>query len=399
MGRRTGSDELQSCVRKLRSDAGLSQFELAKRVGITRQAIGAIETGSYLPNTAVALRLGRALGCRVEDLFRSSDISLKIRARPTTITGGWDRATEAYNADRMMKPVDHSTDPANERVQLVRVGEDLVASRLDGAERFHAADGVAELDDADPTGLHVDLLVEPELPERSVLVLGCDPSLGLLADHVHRRSSDARVLWRHAGSFTALRALRAGEAHIAGTHLWDPETGESNLPVIRKELAGFPVAVIALSQWQQGLMIRPGNPKGIRSVSDLTRPDVSIINREPGSGCRILLDHHLTEAGVQPDRVAGYAHLRRSHADVAAAIRDGLADAGPGILATARAHRLDFVPLQEERYDLVIPRAFLDYRPVRMVLDTITGRGYRREIDTLGGYDSSVTGTMIAELA
>jgi putative molybdopterin biosynthesis protein len=379
--------------------------------------VSAIESGGYVPNTTVALRLSRALGCSVEDLFHVSDISQKIRARTGSRIGEW-------------------SDAGNQRVQLARVGEDVVALPLSGPDGFLPADAVTRagvtpaphegksLDFArDDKGksahgdvsstlslrssgqeqrrrqIEVDLLVEPEVPERTVLVLGCDPSLGLLAAHVHRQAGDTRVLWRHAGSVAALRALRAGEAHIAGTHLWDPETDESNLPVIRRELAGMPVMVIALSQWQQGLMISPGNPKGVFSVADLARSDVTIVNRESGSGSRVLLDHHLSETGVKPEWVTGYDRLRRSHAEIAAAVRDGLADAGPGILASARASGLEFIPLQEERYDLVVPAAFLDYRPVQAVLDTLTGRGYRREIDMLGGYDSSLTGTLIAEIS
>lgn len=391
VGRRVETDKLESRVRELRLAVGLSQAELARRAGITRQAIGGIESGSYVPNTAVALRLARALGCSVEDLFRIHDISLKLSARLIS-TNDVDDASSIAGAD-------HSgTGGADrKRLSLARVGEDIVACPLSGPESFRAADGIGSVSKQRPGYLDIDLLIEPETVDRSVLLLGCDPSLGLLADHVHRVSYDTRVIWHHAGSVAALRALRNGEAHVAGTHLWDPETGESNLPVIRRELSGLPVVVIALSEWQQGLMLRPGNPKQLRTIADLARPDVSIVNREPGSGSRVLLDHHLAEAGLTPDQISGYDRVRRTHEAVAAAVRDGLADAGPGILASARANGLEFLPLQEERYDLVIPASFMDYRPVQALLETVTGAGYRREIETLGGYDSSITGTLIAE--
>ena len=397
MGRRTGADELESRVRELRVATGLSQGELADRAGITRQAVSAIESGSYVPNTVVALKLSQALGCPVERLFRLGDISQKIRASAASTIGEWGRARPT--ADGAQGSTDGVHFPEQFRVHLARVGDQLVASEMSGSERFAPADGVGRLIPDVPEQLDVDLFVEPEVPDRTVLVLGCDPSLRLLSEHVHRQTKETRVLWRHAGSVAALRALRAGEAHIAGTHLWDQATGESNLPVIREVLAGFPVVVVALSQWQQGLIIQPGNPKGIRGVDDLARPDVSIVNREAGSGSRVLLDHHLVSAGIQAEWVTGYERLRRSHADIAAAVRDGLADAGPGILASSRAASLDFIPLQEERYDLVVPAAFLKESSVQAVLDTLTGRGYRREIETLGGYDASITGTTIAELA
>jgi putative molybdopterin biosynthesis protein len=392
VGRRVETDELESRVRELRLAAGLSQAGLAGRVGITRQAIGAIESGSYVPNTAVALRLARALGCSVEDLFRIHDISQKLSVRLVSSTG-LDEAGSDFVSGHASPIDDHPV-----RVTLARVGEEIVASPLLGPESFRAADAVGVLSEQVAGRMDVDLLVEPERFDRSILLLGCDPSLGMLADHVHRAGGDVRVLWRHAGSVAALRALRNGEAHVAGTHLWDPETGESNLPVIRKELAGMPVVVVALSQWQQGLMLRPGNPKQIRSIADLARDDVSIVNREPGSGSRVLLDHHLAQAGLRPEMVRGYDVIRRTHDAIAAAVRDGLADTGPGILASARANGLGFIPLQDERYDLVIPERFLDHRPIQALLQTVTGAGYRREIETLGGYDASITGTMIAEI-
>jgi putative molybdopterin biosynthesis protein len=386
MGRRTGASDLESRLRELRELAGFSQGELARRVGITRQSISAIESGAYVPNTAVALRLGRALGCTVEELFRESDISQKLRARTCSIT-----VDQAGAGPRGAYASPH-------RVQLARVGTDMIASTLTEQGRFGAADGIASSDEETNGLLEVDLLVEPDVAERTALLVGCDPSLQLLAEHVHRSTRDSRVIWRHAGSVAALRALRTGEAHIAGTHLWDPDTGESNLPVIRQELAGIPVLVVALSQWQQGLIIQPGNPKRISSAADLARADVSLINREAGSGSRVLLDHFLKKTGLSPEMVNGYDRLRRTHHGIAAAVRDGLADAGPGILALARAYGLDFVPLQEERYDLVIPVAFLDHTPVKTVLETLTERGYRREIETLGGYDASITGATIAEI-
>jgi putative molybdopterin biosynthesis protein len=378
MGRRAEVNRLQNRVRELRQAAGLSQAELAERAGITRQGVSAIESGQYLPNTVVALRLSAALGCAVEDLFSLGDISRKLRARMGGRNQDW--------------PV------GDRRVRLARVGDVVIAEALIGESGLAAADGIAPSTEQSPGEVAVDLLVDPEVIERTVVVLGCDPSLGLLAEHVQRQTRDYRVHWRHAGSLAALQALRDGEAHIAGTHLWDPETGESNLPAIKRELAGRSVAVIALSQWQQGLLVSAGNPRGIRGVLDLARSEVSLVNREPGSGSRSLLDHHLETAGLRPEWITGYDRLRRSHADIAAAVRDGLADAGPGILAAARLYGLDFIPLQEERYDLVVPSEFLSYGPVRSVLETASGDRYRREVETLGGYDPSPAGTVIAEI-
>jgi putative molybdopterin biosynthesis protein len=381
MGRRAAIEDLDNRVRDLRQAAGLSQAELAERAGVTRQAVSAIEAGQYLPNTAVALRLSRALGCAVEDLFRLRDISQKLRVRVSSATG------------------DNVAPVAGGRVQLARVGADVVARALDGPAGFAAAaDGIVESSLSEVGEVEVSLLIDPETVDNSVVVLGCDPSLALLGQHVQRRFPAYRVLWRHAGSLAALRALRRGEAHVAGTHLWDPETGESNLPAVRRELAGMPVLVVALSQWQQGLLVAAGNPKQIRTVADLARVDVSIVNREPGSGSRALLDHQLDAADIPLESVTGYERLRRSHAEVAEAVRHGLADAGPGILATARAYELDFIPLQQERYDLVVPANLAETAPVAALLDTVTAGNYRRELDVLGGYDSAIAGALIATI-
>src|SRR5262249_43827252 len=144
---------------------------------------------------------------------------------------------------------------------------------------------------------------------------------------------------------------------------------EYNLPYVRRELAGHRVVVVTLSRWQQGLIVAHGNPKGITGPADLARQDLTIVNREAEAGSRTMLDVWLRQAGIASHWVRGYAHEVWSHAEVAEAVASGAADAGPGILAVARALGLDFLPLQEERYDLVIPAAFLSAAPVQAVLD------------------------------
>jgi putative molybdopterin biosynthesis protein len=201
-----------------------------------------------------------------------------------------------------------------------------------------------------------------------------------------------------SGSLTALRMLGRGEAHAAGMHLWDPESGEYNLPYVRRELAGRRIVVVTLSQWQQGLIVARGNPKGIAGPADLARRDLTIVNREAGAGSRTTLDMWLRQAGITPHRVRGYQREVLSHVEVAAAVASGVADVGPGILAVARALGVDFLPLQDERYDLVIPLEFLNATPVQAVLDIAVSAPFQEELEALGGYDSSRTGTVVAEL-
>jgi putative molybdopterin biosynthesis protein len=245
----------------------------------------------------------------------------------------------------------------------------------------------------------VELLIDAQVLDSTVVVLGCDPALALLGAHLTRRYPAFRLTWIHWSSLEALRRLGRGEAHAAGTHLWDPDSGEYNLPYVRRELAGRRLVVVTLSQWQQGLIVAKGNPKGIAGPADLVHRKVTMVNRDPGSGSRTLLDTWLRTAGLAPHRLQGYNREVLSHLAVAEAVASGMADTGPGILAVARMLRLDFVPLQQERYDLVIPLEFLHAPPVQALLEVVVSRPFQHELEALGGYDSSQSGTVVAELA
>jgi putative molybdopterin biosynthesis protein len=214
-----------------------------------------------------------------------------------------------------------------------------------------------------------------------------------------RRYPALRLVWVHRSSLAALQMLGRGEAHAAGTHLWDPESGEHNVPYVRRELSGRRLVIVTLSEWQQGLIVPRGNPKGISGAAELERPDITIVNREPGAGSRMLLDAWLRDAGVAPTAVRGYTSEVASHLAVAEAVASGAANTGPGILAVARALGLDFMPLQEERYDLVIPFEFLDTPPVQALVEVAVSAPFQDELEALGGYDGSQAGTVVAELA
>jgi molybdate-binding protein/DNA-binding XRE family transcriptional regulator len=377
MGRRVATAEIESQVRGRRIASGLSQAELAGRAGLTRQAVSAIEAGQYVPNTLVALRLANVLGCSVEGLFRVPERSNQLDVE---LIG------------------ELPASPA--RVRLARVGERLLARPLVGMSGpSTTADGVMrqlnELSGHTP----VDLLVEPRVIENTAVIAGCDPSLALIGAHLERRYPTFRLQWVPEGSLAALRSLGRGEVHAAGSHLRDPATGEENIPYVRRELVGRRTLLVTLSRWQQGLIVARGNPKGIAGVDDLLRPDVTIVNRETGSGGRTLLDSRIAAAGGSTELVQGYRRELRSHMAVAEAIAAGLADAGPGIEAAARAFGLDFIPLQDERYDLVIPAEHLETPPMQALLEVCTSRSCRNEVEALGGYDSSPAGTVVVELS
>lgn len=217
-------------------------------------------------------------------------------------------------------------------MQVARVGERTIARPLDA---FGVADGMVAR--PAPAGAACDsatvrLLADPELLDRTVLLLGCDPALATLGAHLGRRHArhGLRLLVGQSGSLAALAALARGEAHIAGMHVLDEASGEYNLPFVRRTFAGRRVLVVTAAHWTQGLIVAPGNPRGIAGAANLARPDLAIVNREPGSGSRAMLDHALHAAGVAPTAVRGYDRVAPSHRAVAGIVAAGFADAGPG---------------------------------------------------------------------
>ena len=198
------------------------------------------------------------------------------------------------------------------------------------------------------------------------------------------------------GSGIALGALKRGEIHVAGVHLADDRSGAWNLPDLKRSLGGLDCIVITFAHWEEGLIVKQGNPKTIRGVADLARPRITIVNREKGSGARRLLDRQLVMAGIPPARIKAYADEVLSHLEVASRVKTGLADAGIGVRAAASIFGLDFIPLQRERYDLVIPKIYYEsLQGLRTLLDTIVGKPFRNELDALGGYDIRELGKVV----
>jgi putative molybdopterin biosynthesis protein len=176
------------------------------------------------------------------------------------------------------------------------------------------------------------------------------------------------------------------------------ERGGGNLPFVAQEVPGQPVVIVGLCNWQQGLLLAPGNPKAIRHASDLARPDIRVVNRELGAGSRLLFDLWLASDGIVGSQLAGYHRELPSHIAIGEAIAAGAADAGPGILSVARALDLEFLALQEEPYDLVVPLASMRSAPMQAMLEVAVSGPYRRELAALGGYDTHRSGTVVAQL-
>jgi putative molybdopterin biosynthesis protein len=329
----------------------------------------------------VALRLARVLGRRVDDLFRLVD------ELPTV-------SAELLKADDL---------PSEEtvRVQVANVGGRIVARPLTGAAgvmlTLPRANGIVRLSRSGPRRqpVAVELFTDPARLESTLVAVGCDPATSLLAEHLRRRHPTIELAWQGGNSLQALESVGRGEAHLAGTHLLDPATGTYNVSFARR-LLGHDARLVTFAIWEQGLMLAPGNPRGIGHAGDLSRPEIRIANREVGSGARALLDAQLARAGIAPAQVTGYATVVRSHLAAAEAVAAGLADAAVGVRAAALALGLAFLPLAQERYDLAIPERFFELPAVQALLETLTSPLFRLEVEALGGYDVSPMGTVVA---
>jgi putative molybdopterin biosynthesis protein len=241
--------------------------------------------------------------------------------------------------------------------------------------------------------VRADLRVPQDALERTLVAVGShDNTIDLLANALMGLETPIHLASTHVGSMGGLMAVKNGSCHMAGTHLFDPETGDYNTPFVRKYLPDVDAVLVNLAVRHQGLMVPAGNPKGISGVDDLTREDVQFINRQRGAGTRILLDWHLSEAGITPQQINGYDKEEFTHMAVAVNVLTGAVDCGLGIMAAARALGLDFVPLARERYDLLIPREHLADPRVQAVLNLIRSADFRTSIEALGGYETTCTG-------
>ena len=348
---------------------------------MTRQALSAVEAGHYAPSTHVALRLAEALGCRVEDLFA-------LQAARQIIEGEW--------MPRRLAVLPRT------RIKIFRVGKrSLVTPVVAFGSIFNftlPADGLVNRSKGNR--VEVELLRNSLRAGEPVVIAGCNPAVFLASEYLRRRDRGDYLLCLSMGSEAAVRALRRGEVHIAGLHLVDENTGESNVPYLKRHLRGMECLVVSFAAWEEGLIVAAGNPKGIRAITDLVRRNVRLVNREKGSGARKLLDARLGSAGISPSKVRGYNDAVTSHIDLGWIISHGLADAGVAPRVIASVFGLEFIPLQEERYDLVVPTAYLDVHPqVQAFLDTITTGPFRSEVEALGGYDTRDSGKIVARIA
>ncbi|WP_375513671.1 substrate-binding domain-containing protein [uncultured Nostoc sp.] len=399
--------DLRNNLKSIRTRLGMSQQDLANIASVTRQTISGVESGQYAPSVAITLRLAKALGCQVEDLFWLERDLPEIEAV-------------------LAKPIPNGQQL---RVSMARVGGQWIAYPLIGKDAFRQdmipADGEAVAVDGfpgisklllapavarnerHPKGKSTSLtgtnkvrvrLLDDNLDtlHNTVVIAGCAPVISLWARATERWHPQLRVQYNFANSMAALHSLCRGEAHIAGMHLYDPETGEYNTPFVRDVLAGREAVLITLGVWEEGLLLKSGNPMGIRTVTDLVAGGATIVNREIGSGSRMLLEQTLQKEQISFDAVQGFDNILKSHQDVAQAVVGGVADAGISTASIATAFGLGFIPLHQSRYDLVILKEYMEEAPVQQLLSTLGHRMVHSQFEILGGYDISKIGEVVA---
>ena len=299
------------------------------------------------------------------------------------------------------------TSPAGDD-DFVRVAAGMVGGTLLAAPLSRGAGVITSLVQADglvllPSGVQgmeaggkvqIRLYRSKSELERTIFCIGShDLILDLMAQFL--TESDRRLVSANAGSQGGLISVKRGEAHMAGTHLLDPETGEYNISYIRRFVPDVPVKLVTLAGREQGLVVRRGNPKSVHSLKDLTRSDVQFINRQRGSGTRVLLDYHLNQLGLSADQIHGYHQEEYTHLGVAAAVASGRATCGLVIAAAAQALDLDFIPLFQERYDLVFPQEYANSQLLAPLFDLLAAPRFRTAVSKLAGYDTTQTGNVV----
>jgi putative molybdopterin biosynthesis protein len=336
----------QPSIRERRLLQGWSQAELAGRVGVSRQALNAIEGGRAQPSVGTAIDLARELGCTVEALF----VSVAPRRLP-------------------VPPPDA---PVGTRFWLAEVRGRIRAHRLDGSTG-EAADAVVVAGGRkfEPLG--------GSGWSRTLLLAGCDPALRILA----LRAGNAR--WLQAGTGGAVEMFLGREIHLAGVHSLTERD--------RRRVRG--AVLIHLATWPLGMAVRRGNPLGVRSIADLGRPDVRLINREQGASARLLLERLLGKFGLQRRQVRGFENEAHSHAAVAQAVLLGAADVGLTTQAAASAAGLEFHQLSEESFNLLVDPADTERPEVGGLWATARSEAFRRDVGSLPGYGTSRSGEVV----
>lgn len=359
-----GDDSTECQVRALREARGLSQAELARRAGASRQLVHIIERGKVVPSAVTALRLAQALGCSVEALF-----------------------TEPERAASAMPSLRASRD-CRGPVRIGKVGDRWIVVPVFATET--AGFGEADGEVSQGGGKVRAWLPEAQLRE-NLLIAGCDPAIGIACDLWRRHHLPGSLCWRNLPSADAAAAVEAGEVHVAGVHFPRGEAGRAALAALSPDLLR-----VRFASWEQGWMLPPGNPRGFRSTEDLAGARFRLLNRAKGAGSRMLLDDLLARARIPARAVTGYRQAAVTHQQCAAAIAEGRADVAIGLRAIAEQRGLAFQPVEQVAFDLLVPRALADFPPVQRLLELLSRAAFQRQLNALPGYETRETGRVFA---
>ena len=363
-------------LRLARQARGFSQQQLATMAGVSRQAVSAVEAGLSDPSLRVALALSRSLGLTVEEMFGPATAEPRVEARPLA-----------------------RLDQGGSRVSLAQVGDAFVVAPLSGAAAtrtgFVPAGGFA--DEWGPKIGASARAVRPMGPTRPTLVVaGCDPALPLLEVPLGLLDPPVSLLWWQCASQEALELAANGLVHAAGSHLRD-QSGDYNVGQARQQFRQG-ADVVRFCAWREGLVLRPDMAASTSGLADVAKAGLRLVNRQPGSEARLLLDREMQRLGVRPGQLHGYDTRATGHMQVASAIAAGLADAGIASEPAAMAYDLAFIPLATERFDIVIPTEQTATREVQSLLRVLRSRWLHDQLASLPGYDPTGCGEAIATL-
>jgi putative molybdopterin biosynthesis protein len=369
---------VQSRLAEIRKSRGVGASDLARRVRVSRQTIYAIEAGTYVPNTEVALNLARELEVTVDELFMLQE--------------GFPTSPESLAAEVLSAGPSVNGQP----VRICQIGSRWISVPVSASPYYMPeADGIIKRAGKTPGRADLIVFAKEEAAQKRLVLAGCDPATGLLA-HMVEKISGVEIVSAAASSKLALSWLSQGKVHIAGSHLEDPKTGEFNLPYLRKQFPDEDFSVVTFARWEAGFVVAQGNPKRVRSIEDLARKNVRFVNREPGSGSRGLLDQLMEKAKMDAEKVQGYDRIAHGHLAAAYCVLSREADVCLATRSAAQTFGLDFVPLHSERYDLVMRKRTADLPAVKAFLDVLQRATLRRKLEVLAGYDTSQTGTLVA---
>jgi molybdate-binding protein/DNA-binding XRE family transcriptional regulator len=371
------SIEVRTNLAQLRAKRAISAANLATETGVSRQTIHAIEAGLYVPNTAVSLKLARILGTTVEELFQ-----LEAEQEMT------EETAEVFVVG------DVASMPKGQPLRVTSVNNHLVAVAPDPASWGLQPTDAVLLAPIRTGKSHVNaearLLGTGWKNPGRILLAGCDPSASLLAHTLERQGFELVIAYENSSH--SLDLLHEGLVHIAGTHLAEKASDKADLLPISKMFARNSIAVLSCAMWKEGLIAAQGNPKKISGIQDLSRRDVRITNREPGAGCRRLLDDLLRKNNIASDKVKGYDRITLGQLPAARLVQSGEVDCCIGTQAAAVSMGLAFLPLAEKPYLLVLRRTHLTLPPVQALIETLGRSAYRREVEACVGYDMRTAG-------